>query len=735
MSFSRSESTRVQYEQRIDELFAGAKANLHGAIVLDRSDLLDMLGYGDMPVQLDEAKVLLNQKNHPEMTADAWKRVPEWLDNPAAVLKSRTHDKRLVFVPEEMMNGAPVYVIVEPDTKGLRVHALVNAYTKDGNPAQAMRDIERDLRNGQVDYVNKEKARELLGRSGLQLPRLPSLNTSRNKILTEKNLQGYLKNNPALSVSHSGNTFDGTSERLAQLRQQVQQAVGAANMRHIDIVSRADLARPDNAEKLRGAEGFYDPTTRRVTLIAEALPNARTAQFVAWHELGHRKMDVSGWQDWRNVLAQSRLNPTIRELAQIIGHRRKAAGEHMTLDIATEEASVELYAAMKNGDYDTISEKYGVTVPQAMRAGLGGYFARFAQRLKAVLAKAFGGKAQDFSDAQVFELLRGIDRAQEVSGNLNDRETKFSLNEDADSDFARAVDDVVAGKVAAGYIDLGATPDVLKLLGVPDGKVRISGGTIEKAMADYLNRQNTYDKNRHAIKPEDMKWLPANLNDPVAVFSSTTKADSFVVLTEILERENGRDKPVIAALHLDKGKYGLDLVNIASVYGRSDQQLVRAFDTDLLYLNKQKGRQFLKTHPLQLHWDITSDADLLKRNIKTNEDLAQDSGSLKFSRGNPLADGGRKWFNEMGELNAGVAAYNKLADVIRPALAKVKMANNHPQAFTRYMRDYRAQLCQPPSGGCVLKLILDYPALRNNCCLFQLDCNRKNSIPNTQTYR
>ncbi len=438
LSFSRSESTRVQYEQRIDELFAGAKANLHGAIVLDRSDLLDMLGYGDMPVQLDEAKVLLNQKNHPEMTADAWKRVPEWLDNPAAVLKSRTHDKRLVFVPEEMMNGAPVYVIVEPDTKGLRVHALVNAYAKDGNPAQAMRDIERDLRNGHVDYVNKEKARELLGRSGLQLPRLPSLNTSRNKILTEKNLQGYLKNNPALSVSHSGNTFDGTSERLAQLRQQVQQAVGAANMRHIDIVSRADLVRPDNAEALRGAEGFYDPTTRRVTLIAEALPNARTAQFVAWHELGHRKIDVSGWQQWRDVLAQSRLNPTIRDLAQIIGHRRKAAGEHMTLDIATEEAAVELYAAMKNGDYDAISEKYGVTVPQAMRAGLGGYFARFAQRLKAVLAKAFGGKAQDFSDAQVFGLLRGIDRAQEVSGNLNDGETKFSLNEDEGLKFSRS---------------------------------------------------------------------------------------------------------------------------------------------------------------------------------------------------------------------------------------------------------------------------------------------------------
>ena len=207
--------------------------------------------------------------------------------------------------------------------------------------------------------------------------------------------------------------------------------------------------------------------------------------------------------------------------------------------------------------------------------------------------------------------------------------TTPSLDEAADSAFARAVDDVVAGKVPAGYISLGTTPEVLKLIGVPDGKVRISGGTIEKAMASYLNRNNSYDENRHAIRPEDMKQLPAHLNDPIAVFKSATRADSFVVLTELMERENGRDKPVIAALHLQKGKRGLNLVDIASVYGRSNGQLVRAFDTDLLYLNKQKGRQFLTTHPLQLHWDITSDADLSARNIKTNEDLTQEAGGAQ----------------------------------------------------------------------------------------------------------
>ena len=197
------------------------------------------------------------------------------------------------------------------------------------------------------------------------------------------------------------------------------------------------------------------------------------------------------------------------------------------------------------------------------------------------------------------------------------------LDETADSAFAQAVDDVVAGRVAAGYIDLGTTPEVLKLVGVPDGKVRISGGVIEKAVVSYLDRHNSYDESRHAIRPEDLKRLPANLNDPIAVFKSATRADSFVVLTELMERESGRDKPVIAALHLKKGKRGLDLVDIASVYGRSNRQLVRAFDTDLLYLNKQKGQQFLNTHPLQLHWDLTSDADLSARNVKTNDDLSQ----------------------------------------------------------------------------------------------------------------
>jgi protein traN len=199
------------------------------------------------------------------------------------------------------------------------------------------------------------------------------------------------------------------------------------------------------------------------------------------------------------------------------------------------------------------------------------------------------------------------------------------LNEGPDTPFTRAVDDVVSGNVSAGYIALGTTPDVLQMLGVPQGKVRISGGTIEKAMAKYIGRSHNYDQNDHWVRPGDLKQLQSQMNDPIAIFQSATNAHSLVVLTELYEYEDNKEKPIIAALHINKGKgkHGADLINVSSVYGRSDMQLVRAFDTDLLYANEKKVQDFLTTHPLQLHWDITSSSELSMRNIKTEMDLVQ----------------------------------------------------------------------------------------------------------------
>ena len=396
LRFSRSEQTKSAFENRIDALFGGAKANLKGVRVLDKSDLLDMLGYGGMPVELNESKVVLNRKNHPEMTAQQWKKVPEWLDNPVAVLKSKTHDKRLVFVPDELIDGAPVYLVVEPNSRGLDIHVLVNGYAKDGNPQQTFRDIWRDLANGNTEFVDSKKARELLGRSGLQLPRLPSLNTSRKKILTEKNLQGYRKSEKT----------DTGQQHAESIKKRLAESIGGL-AEQVDVAAVSETA-PDKAQMLLSerVEGWFDGRTGKITLVAENLTPER-AVWVAWHELGHRGFAAEGFAKYREELERADGNSLIRRIADAVQEEREGTGDAAASvrSAAVEEAVVELYAAQRTGDWSGIENRYGVKVGNGLKRGIAGVLARIGAVLRRVLQRLTGKADGAMSDADVFAML------------------------------------------------------------------------------------------------------------------------------------------------------------------------------------------------------------------------------------------------------------------------------------------------------------------------------------------
>ena len=227
-----------------------------------------------------------------------------------------------------------------------------------------------------------------------------------------------------------------------------------------------------------------------------------------------------------------------------------------------------------------------------------------------------------------------------------------SLNETSHSPFQKAIDDVVAGNTPLGYVRMGKTPDVLKMLGLPDVPVTINGATIEKVMAPHLGLPKGEHSNVHNLTPETLRQLPQQINNPVAVFKSGSAAtkNGYVVLTELTEKDvkTGTNKPVIAALHVKTTSKGLELVNIGSVYGRSLKQMQNSIDDELLYWHKEKGQNFVnafglqlpshmhlqKTDPsskdqqvdtdgLQLPQVLHNDADLSKANIKTNEDLVK----------------------------------------------------------------------------------------------------------------
>lgn len=439
LRFSRSEQTKSAFENRIDALFGGAKANLKGVRVLDKSDLLDMLGYGGMPVELNESKVVLNRKNHPEMTAQQWKKVPEWLDNPVAVLKSKTHDKRLVFVPDELIDGAPVYLVVEPNSRGLDIHVLVNGYAKDGNPQQTFRDIWRDLANGNTEFVDSKKARELLGRSGLQLPRLPSLNTSRKKILTEKNLQGYRKSEKTdTGQQHAESIKKRLAESIGRLAEQV------------DVAAVSETA-PDKAQMLLSerVEGWFDGRTGKITLVAENLTPER-AVWVAWHELGHRGFAAEGFAKYREELERADGNSLIRRIADAVQEEREGTGDAAASvrSAAVEEAIVELYAAQRTGDWSGIENRYGVKVGNGLKRGIAGVLARIGAVLRRVLQRLAGKADGAMSDADVFAMLADLHgNAEEARDAVSDG-VLFSIYSDDADKVARAADILTGSPVA-----------------------------------------------------------------------------------------------------------------------------------------------------------------------------------------------------------------------------------------------------------------------------------------------
>lgn len=215
--FSRSPDTQAAYEARIDALFSGEPAARVGARVLDRSDVLGLLEIAEKPLVLQESKVVAGQDNHPHMTAAVWKKVPAWLDNPAAVFNSDTESGRLVFVAPEMANGGPVVMIVEPNPvaggKAMSVSLLANAYDKSGGSP-----FGRWIADGLLKYADTKTFPAVFAQSvGRQLPDTALKNKpGTGRILTEKHLSGYRRANSPTYRAGSANS-DADADFVAAL--------------------------------------------------------------------------------------------------------------------------------------------------------------------------------------------------------------------------------------------------------------------------------------------------------------------------------------------------------------------------------------------------------------------------------------------------------------------------------------------------------------------------------------
>lgn len=219
-------------------------------------------------------------------------------------------------------------------------------------------------------------------------------------------------------------------------------------------------------------------------------------------------------------------------------------------------------------------------------------------------------QASMFGDVE-FDKLGSLQQAKNT-----DEAIRLSLNESANSDFAKAVDKIAQGKRGRNdrFLNMGMTPPVLKMLGLKEVKVAMRESVIDKILFE------------HSVSVDDLKRIPAQINNPIAVMRSnpsSTNPNGLVVLTELNEVVNGKEKPIIAALQLKKSGDQLEVINIASVYGRDLDTQIGNDLSRAIYWNKTKGYQFARTVGLQLPSSLTSVDNLSVSNVKTEAELSQ----------------------------------------------------------------------------------------------------------------
>lgn len=210
----------------------------------------------------------------------------------------------------------------------------------------------------------------------------------------------------------------GSGQTVASIKQATQALRSRwLGFRKIEIVQHdSDLPQEFTERVLRsggeltGSEGWFDPKTKTVYLVADNLESPERAVWVAAHEVaGHggvRMLDRSVAE----ALEFSGKNGFVQKLAKEIAADR---GETFNAKTHTDEALAELSAATITGETDAILTRYGVKVPAGMRSNLIGMIKRVADAVRKFMAQVLGKKVDAVSDAEVYGLLRQMRAAVE----------------------------------------------------------------------------------------------------------------------------------------------------------------------------------------------------------------------------------------------------------------------------------------------------------------------------------
>ncbi len=168
-------SIREEYVNEIEEWKKEGMPKGETFILGITGDVLQGLGAIESDIYMlgDKIKYILN--THPEMTIEEIKKIPQILENPILILKSRnvgreksSNTRLVIFGNVKAQDGKPILSVLDlrPTEKNLVVddmQKVSSAYTKDVMPVDF-------VRNSLVVYADKKRTTKLLRTIGFKIP-------------------------------------------------------------------------------------------------------------------------------------------------------------------------------------------------------------------------------------------------------------------------------------------------------------------------------------------------------------------------------------------------------------------------------------------------------------------------------------------------------------------------------------------------------------------------------------
>lgn len=188
------------FSEQIDDYKNGLIPQYDTLIVGRTPEVLKKIGFNDLPITINQAHVeymLNNTKDADHFIGEAnVKKLPELIENPIAVIKSKTHGNDSVVMLVDMQHNGkqvitPIYIDGYGTSNNLSIdaNAAGSTFAKGNAISNLLKTavMTHSKANPQIFYLDTKKAAGLLRTAGLQLPGHSFLSGGYIANITDKN--------------------------------------------------------------------------------------------------------------------------------------------------------------------------------------------------------------------------------------------------------------------------------------------------------------------------------------------------------------------------------------------------------------------------------------------------------------------------------------------------------------------------------------------------------------------